>query len=70
MLPTITTTHAIPQRLPTGNGRPEVTMVRCTYCLEMLGEAEDLIHRMKLQRAHRCSAKRLMKKPTASVPFN
>ena len=70
MLPTITTTHAIPQRLPTSNGCPEVTTVRCSYCLEVLGEARDLKHKLQMQKAHRCSEKRLMKKPSASIPYN
>ena len=70
MLPTITTTHAIPQRLPTGSGCPEVTTVRCCYCLEILGESCDLKQKMQMQKAHRCKARRLMKKPCASIPYN
>lgn len=70
MLPTITTTHAIPQCLPTGDGCPEVTTVRCSYCLEVLGEARDLNEKLKMRKSHRCKEKRLMKKPSATVPFN
>lgn len=70
MLPTITTTHAIPQRLPTGSGCSEVTTVRCSYCLEVLGEAENLQHKLKMQRAHHCKEKRIIRKPAASVPYN
>ena len=70
MLPTITTTHAIPQHLPKATGGPEVTTVRCCYCLEVLGESIDLKQRMQMQKAHRCKARRLMKKPAASVPYN
>jgi phage FluMu protein Com len=70
MLPTITTTHAIPQRLPTGSGCSEVTTVRCSYCLEVLGEAENLQQKIQMHKTHRCKEKRLMKKPAASVPFN
>ncbi|HUY81091.1 MAG TPA: hypothetical protein VMU92_05155 [Acidobacteriaceae bacterium] len=70
MLPRVTTTHAIPQRLPAGNGCPEVTTVRCSYCMTVLGEAHDLCHKLQMQKAHRCKAKRQMKKPSASVPYN
>jgi len=70
MLPAITTTHAIPQRLPSGDGRSQTMTVRCCYCLEVLGEARDMNHRDRLQRAHHCKAKRVAKKPAAAVPYN
>lgn len=70
MLPTITTTHAIPQRLPSHHVGTGIMTVRCSYCLEVLGEARDLSHKMQMQKAHRCKAKRLMKKPAASIPYN
>jgi hypothetical protein len=70
MLPTITTTHAIPQHLPTGNGCPEVTTVRCCYCLEVLGEARDLRQKMQMQKTHHCKARKQMRRPAASVPYN
>jgi hypothetical protein len=70
MLPTITTTHAIPKYLPTGIDCHPITAVRCSYCLEFLGEASDLKRKIQLEKAHRCKAKRLVKRPAAAVPYN
>ncbi len=69
MLRTITTTHAIPQALPSG-GCQQVTTVRCCYCLEILGEALDMKSKAQILKAHHCKAKRLIRKPAASVPYN
>jgi hypothetical protein len=70
MLPSITTTHAIPRSLPSGSVLAKETAVRCCYCLATLGRAFDLKSREALQEAHNCVAKRLAKKPGASIPFN
>ncbi len=70
MLPSITTTHAIPQTLPKGNALYEETIVRCCYCLEVVGEGHDLKSRELIQATHHCSAMDQAKKPTASVPYN
>jgi hypothetical protein len=70
MLPTITTTHAIPQRLPSGSFFSEDATVRCCYCLEVLGKAHDGKSRELIQKSHKCRAKRLARKPAASVPYN
>lgn len=70
MLPAITTTHVIPRTLPRGGVLSVSTTVQCRYCLEVLGPATDMKRRDELQSAHKCSAKRLSKKPAASVPFN
>lgn len=70
MLPAITTTHAIPKNLPSGNVFSEQTSVRCRYCLSVLGVARDHISREALETAHKCVAKRQAKKPAASIPFN
>lgn len=70
MLPAIKTTHAIPRTLPRGGVLSVSTTVQCRYCLEVLGPASDLKRRAELQAAHKCSEKRLVKKPAASVPFN
>jgi hypothetical protein len=66
----ITTTHAIPQNLPSGSIFSEETTVRCRYCLVILGMAHDHKNSEGLQKAHKCTAKRLVKKPAASVPYN
>lgn len=71
MLPSITTTHAIPQTLPKGKAfSEEETVVRCWYCLEVVGEAHDFRTRVLIQETHRCSAMGQAKKPAASVPYN
>jgi hypothetical protein len=70
MLPTITTTHAIPQSLPTGSVFSQETTIRCCYCLDVLGKARDDQSREQIQRAHICPAKKLARKPAASVPYN
>jgi hypothetical protein len=70
MLPAITTTHAIPQHLPSGSQLCGETTVRCCYCLTVLGKANERKSRELLQREHTCAAKRLARKPAASVPYN
>jgi hypothetical protein len=70
MMPAITTTHAIPQSLPSGNIFSKETAIRCRYCLEVLGMAHDRKSREGLRAAHKCTEKTLVKKPAASIPFN
>jgi hypothetical protein len=70
MMPAITTTHAIPQSLPSGNVLPQQTAVRCRYCLAVLGLTSNPKKVDGIQAAHNCKAKKLAKKPAASVPFN
>lgn len=70
MLPAITTTHVRPHRHPSNCVFTDDAVVRCRYCLEPLGVALDSESRERLQKEHKCSAKRLMKKPSASVPYN
>lgn len=70
MYSVITTTHAIPRRMPLGRVLPESTAVRCCHCAAPLGQAADRKKREELQASHQCSAKSLAKKPAASVPYN
>ena len=70
MMPAITTTHAVPQSLPSGSILPQRTAVRCRYCLAVLGLTSDPKKVDGIQEAHNCKAKKLAKKPAASVPFN
>lgn len=69
MYPAITTTHAIPRRVPTSR-MPGDNFVRCCYCAASLGETSDPRKREELQASHHCTAKSLAKKPAASVPYN
>jgi hypothetical protein len=66
----ITTTHAIPQNLPSGSILSETATVKCSYCLVVLGQAYDLKTRVMLQAMHKCTEKRLAKKPAVMVPYN
>jgi hypothetical protein len=70
MLPAITTTHAIPRQLPSGYTLRKDTSVRCSYCLEVLGQSSNAKMREAMQASHTCAVKRLAKKPAASVPYN
>ncbi len=70
MLPAITTTHAIPRRMPAMNVVPIRQLVRCYHCMALLGEASNRTSRQALEAAHECSAKISAKKPAASVPYN
>ena len=70
MFPAITTTHAVPRRVRSGNVMAEKTTVRCCHCMALLGIATDRKSREELQASHQCSAKSLAKKPAASVPYN
>lgn len=70
MLPAITTTHAVPRKLPSGKVLSKESPVRCPYCLAILGNVHDGKGRQRLQAAHICNAKLVAKKPAASVPYN
>lgn len=70
MYPAITTTHAIPPRVPRVRLLQESTAVHCCHCAMHLGEASDRQTREELQASHQCTAKSLAKKPAASVPYN
>lgn len=69
MLPTITTTHAIPRKLPS-RFTSKKSAVRCPYCQSELGRASDHKSREQLQSAHQCAAQRQAKSPAAAVPYN
>jgi hypothetical protein len=70
MLPVITTTHAVPQEVPASNGFSEESVVRCCYCYIVLGVSIEGKGRDDLRKHHRCKAKRMNKKPAASIPYN
>ena len=70
MLPAITTTHAVPRKISSTHVFPGEDAVRCSYCLTVLGYSRDAKGRAALQASHTCAAKKLAKKPAASVPYN
>src|ERR1700741_4353174 len=63
MLPAITTTHAVPCKLPSGRLLAKQSMVTCPYCLSSLGRVRDGKSREMLLAAHCCVAKTLAKRP-------
>lgn len=70
MLPAITTTHAVPRKPTSMHLFPKESAVRCSYCLSVLGNSRDAKARESLLAAHKCSARKLARKPAASVPYN
>jgi hypothetical protein len=69
MLPAITTTHAIPQRIPAVRLSSSKTVV-CQYCFETLGSASQPAERKSLELKHKCREKVLAEQPAISVPFS
>jgi hypothetical protein len=69
MLATITTTHAIPKRLPAARISIRATII-CPYCLESLGNSSDLVERKSIVRGHKCREKTAARQPAISVPFS
>jgi len=65
----ITTTHAIPQSLPSGL-IGEAAIVKCSYCAAILGQAYDLKSKAKLLATHKCAEKKRARRPEASLPYN
>lgn len=70
MLPSVTTTHAIPRSQPSSGPASKETAVRCSYCLAILGRATDQKRRQELQSAHKCAAEVQARKPAATIPYN
>ncbi|MBW4026880.1 hypothetical protein [Acidipila rosea] len=69
MIPTITTTHAIPQSLPPA-GLKAKPIKSCSYCFEPLGLASSLRERASLELKHICKEKLQAHQPAVGVPFN
>jgi hypothetical protein len=70
MLPTITTTHAVPQHLPPTHSVSGESIRFCTHCLRVLDSSVKDVRRAKRQVAHRCDDKTAATKPSVSIPFN
>ncbi len=71
MIPAITTTHAVPQKLlPARIGMVRSRIILCHHCCQVLGCAETPGDRERLRAAHVCKEKLMDQQPAAAVPFN
>lgn len=71
MLPAITTTHAVPQRLLSARvDRSRTLMVFCHHCCQVLGCTEAPGDRERLRAAHICKEKLIDQQPAAALPFS
>lgn len=70
MLTAITTTHAIPQRLPSAQISVRTTVIVCQYCFQTLGSSHDLTERKSIEVSHKCREKLLARQPAISIPFS
>ena len=71
MISTVTTTHAVPQKLLPA--RVQVTRARltiCHHCFQVLGAAQSLADIRALEAAHICIEKLNDQQPAAALPFN
>jgi hypothetical protein len=70
MLPTITTTHAIPQHLPPTHVISGENIKFCTHCLKVLDSNDKAPKKGKRRVAHRCEDKAAAQRPSIGIPFN
>ncbi|HLH33144.1 MAG TPA: hypothetical protein VKX41_00615 [Alloacidobacterium sp.] len=71
MISTVTTTHAIPQKLLPA--RVQITRARltiCHHCFQVLGTAQSKAEVRMLEGAHICKEKLNDQLPAAALPFN
>lgn len=70
MLPTITTTHAIPQQIASAHTSIHAAVAVCQYCLLEIGTFRTKAERAILEARHACKEKLQAGKPSISIPFN
>jgi hypothetical protein len=70
MLPTITTTHAVPKYLPPTHQGSAGSVRFCNKCLRAIDPAEKGIRRGKGRLTHRCEDRAAATRPSVSIPFN
>ena len=70
MLTAITTTHAIPKKLPSGHIIVRTTVIVCPYCFDTLGSSLNANERQAIEARHKCHEKLLARHPAISVPFS
>jgi hypothetical protein len=71
MISTVTTTHAIPQKLlPARVKTTRVRLTICHHCFQVLGTTQNAAEIRKLEAAHVCKEKLIDQQPAAALPFN
>jgi len=70
MLPSITTTHAVPENLPATHLVSTVEVKFCSRCLRVLNGSEKSNSIGKKRSTHRCEDRSAAKRPSVSVPFS
>jgi hypothetical protein len=70
MLPSITTTHAVPHDLPATHFVSTIQVKFCKRCLRILDANERSNARGKRKASHRCDDLAAAQRPSVSVPFN
>jgi hypothetical protein len=70
MLPTITTTHAVPENLPATHLVSKNQVKFCNRCLKVLTAADERGMKGRRKGSHRCDDLAAAQKPSISVPFN
>jgi hypothetical protein len=71
MIPAITTTHAVPQKLlPVRMHITRARLTVCCHCCQVLGMARTPEESSMLKAQHVCSEKLNDQKPAAALPFS
>lgn len=70
MFPTVTTTHAVPQKLLPARHTMRAKLTICHHCFQVLGSAQTIAEVRALEAAHICKEKLNDRKPAAPIPFH
>ena len=71
MISTVTTTHAVPQKLlPARVQVKRARLTICHHCFQVLGAAQSLTDIRALEAAHICKEKLSDQQPAAALPFH
>lgn len=71
MIPAITTTHAVPQKLlPARIPTSRTQLAICHHCFQILGTAQNPADRRTLEAEHECKEKWNDQQPAAALPFS
>lgn len=71
MIPAITTTHAVPQKLlPARIQTMRARLAICHHCFQILGSAQSPADRRALEAEHICKEKLNDQQPAAALPFS
>lgn len=70
MHPSVKTTHVIPRQLPPVRLATVSTLLRCPFCMSMIGAYKTPAERLRLEAKHVCSDRAVVGRPAVSIPFN